>query len=332
MSSTENNRMENIKVNSIFQIYEECIPVYSSLVEKVLQQELLNNYINNKIKNDPRLINLVTKDWISVFKNNPTLQHYINGNEKFHKYDSPRNKAITIHKVLEYSKNINVIVIGTFKLVADNENSIKLKLIDCGPLQCVAEIMCLSLDKTVLHNALFYINGCKGCCRICREYKETEDNGWCLQCCMVFNNDKLQFATRKFCENLYTNETKVLLHLEINTAYTFSNNCKIGGNVKSMVFIEDIFNDGETNNVCGVLKMDENFLPNEEKNLEELLFEEDNKLPLEEDNNNGKNDAKRMKYHTVSDNAILGIPKGLNFNKPAEKKFEVIEDKSDEMP
>ena len=298
------------KVDSIFQQYENETSnyTYNCLNQTISNHPELMKWISNQVKNNPNLINLVSNDWISTLKADPVFQEHMNNNVPHMSYSSKCNNNITNYRHQEYKNNINVIVIGTFKLT-EKEGNIKLKLIDCIPLQCIADILCLFLDKKVLHNATFFINNCNAKCVKCREHNINPNDNWCIQRSIVYRKN-LIFANRQYCESLFKNPTKAIVQLQIDNCYSFGDKCKIGGNVEKIIFIEDILNENNYN-IQGILKIDENFVPDEDQP------ETEKKRNLEEPES--AKDSKRPKY----DDNILALPKGISYTKPQEKQFEV---------
>lgn len=343
----------NPKVQEILESYKNPYISFSHncLVERVTKHPVLENWIKQKIESNPKIINLISNDWLSVLENNLTFQEYMNGKVQYYKYDSTTNTKIVNYKIQSYTNNFNVIAVGTFKVTKDNnKDTVRLKLVECIPVQCIAEIMCLQLEKEVFSNAKFFIKTCNGFCIKCRKNNVASDNIWCIQRSMVYENDKIQYAERKYCTSLYPNEFKAIIHLELNCAYTFKTGCKIGGTVESIVFIESIFDFNDNNSVQGILKTDENFVPREENANNGQLKSDEKFIPHQEtgikriietenENSNIKHFKNENEDHGINqknedDNKtffknmeakvdILAIPQGTNYTKPQGKSFEV---------
>lgn len=350
----------NPKVKQIFESYKNPNNSFSydCLIERVSKHTKLENWINDKVTNNPKIINLINNNWHKVLENNPTFQEYMNGNVDFFKYDSKVNKNLCNYRVQSYTNNISVIVVGTFKIIEDEINhNFRLKLLECIPLQCIAEIMCIKLEKNVLPNAKFFIKTCNGCCIKCRKNNVASDNIWCIQRTMVYDDEDLHYAERKYCTSLYSNETKAIIHLEINSAYTFGDGCKIGGTVESIVFIENIFN-VDNKNIQGCLKTDEHYVPrqeNEDDDIQGELKTDENSTPhqefgikrtIENENSNNKllkSETSHQEYGVKRKNEddmengnkkslqdmentkddILALPKGTNYTKPQGRRYDV---------
>lgn len=297
------------KINETLKLYENETNnlIYHSLVDRVKEHQKLASCIEKKAEKDMAVINLVTKDWLSVLKNNPIFQEYLNFNMQYFKYDSQSNKAFITYRVKEFAKQINVIVTGTFKL--DKGKNLRLKVIDCLPLQFIGEILGLNIDKNILPNSKFFINGCHGLCLKCRDYNVLRDNEWCVQNCMVYHDEKLQFCNREYYESAYPNEAKLILFLQIDSVYSFGDKCKLGGNVKSIINIESIFNYTD-DSIEGCLKLDENFVPNVNTSDDELKRK------------NEEEDSPESKHLKVND-TVLVIPKGVTYIDSNKKKFDV---------
>lgn len=342
----------NPKVKSIFEFFKNPNNTfsYNCLIDRVSKHPTLENWINQKVTNNPKIINLITNNWHSVLENNPTFQEYINEKVNFFKYDSKVNKNLLIYRIQSYIHNLNVMVVGTFKIIEDEHNNFRLKLVECVPLECIGEIMCMKLDKKVLSNAKFFIKTCNNCCITCRKNEVSRENTWCIQRTMVYDDEKLHYAERKYCTSLYANETKAIIHLEINAAYAFPEGCKIGGTVESIVFIENIFDVGNKdiqgflktdencvpqqdieNNMPGSLKFDENYIPYQETGIKRTIENEtDNRsknenVPQEhgikrkiEDEHQSKKYLKNM-----VEGDIFALPKGTSYTKPKEKHYNV---------
>lgn len=348
----EKDKLMNPKVVKILESYKNpnISFAYKCLVDRVSKYPVLVDYIKNKIKNNPKIINLITNDWLSILENNLTFQEYMNGKVKFSKYESKTNKIICNYRVQAYSNNINVIAIGTFKITKDKDkvDKYKLNVVECIPVQCIGEIMCLGLDRDIYTNSKFFMKTCNGLCLKCREINVTSDNIWCIQKSIIYEKDKLQYAERKYCTSLFPNEFKAIVHLEINSTYTFGSNCKIGGNVESIVFVENIFDFNEITSINGFLKMDENFIPKEEsekdlkasKTNENCMPHQETEMKpttetenIESGQEHGikrrnedeiENDNKKMLKTNEDTNAdTLAIPEGMNYTKPKDKSFRV---------
>lgn len=345
------------KVKEIFESYLSNASSsfsYDCLIERVSKHTKLVNWINDKVTHNPKIINLINNNWHKVLENNPTFQEYMNGNVEFFKYDSKVNKNLCNYRVQSYTNNISVIVVGTFKIIEDEINhNFRLKLVECMPLECIAKIMCIKLEKNVLPNAKFFIKTCNGCCIRCRKSNVSSDNIWCVQRTMVYDDADLHYAERKYCTNLYSNETQAIIHLEINSAYTFGDGCKIGGTVESIVFIEHIFN-VDNKNIQGCLKTDENYVPRLEKEDDNIQGEPDEnsmhhqefgiKRTIENENckpvksettyqeygvkrknedelENGNKKSLKDTENTNDD--ILALPKRTNYTKPQGRRYDV---------
>lgn len=344
----------NPKVKEIFKFFKNPNNTFSydCLIDRVSKHPTLENWITQKVTNNPKIINLITNNWYSVLENNPTFQEYMNGKVNFFKYDSKANKNLVNYRVQSYTNNLSVMVVGTFKIIEDeHNNNFRVKLIDCVPLECIAEIMCMKLDRKVLPNAKFFIKTCNNCCIKCRKNEVSRDNIWCIQRTMVYDDEKLHYAERKYCTSLYANETKAIIHLEINAAYTFPEGCKIGGSVDSIVFIENIFDvdnkeiqgflktdenclphqDIENNNMPGSLKLDESYMPYQEIGIKRITENEtDNRLKNENvPQEHGikrkiEDEYENKKYlKSTAEDDIFAIPKGTHYTKPKEKHYDV---------
>lgn len=358
----EQVKVPDPKVTSIFETYqnENILNSYNCLVERVLQHPVLVNWIQQKVTSNPRIINLITNDWLDILKNNLTIQEYINKKVAFFNYKSKVTPTINNHRVQTHTNNISLIAVGIFK-IAENEkiaNLFTLKMIECIPVHCIGEIMCMPMEKKVLHNAKFFINTCNGFCIKCRKYNVASDNIWCIQRSLVYENEKIQYAERKYCTSLYSNQFRALVHLEINAAYDWADGCKIGGILESMVLIENIFDFQDIKTNQRLLKADENFVPYEEDCEKEAapLKKDEHFMPqpakemsqtMETSNNQGlknenvesnqeqgikrkneeaiEKDSKKIliKNSENSKDDILAIPQGVNYTQPQEKSFEV---------
>lgn len=306
---------ENPRIEEIFSNYEKDAPFYESLIRKVSAHPALTEWIQKRAGNDPRCINSISDDWKSVLMNNPIFQSYVNEDISYFKYESKQKKAICNYKIRDYSKTINVLAIGIFKISKEDSElnkPCKLKLVESVPIQIIGDVVSLHLKKSILHNPAFFFKRCKGLCLECRRYHVPDDNFLCIQDAIVYRGDQLQYAFREYCECLFDTPSKAIVHLEINGAYTFGENCKIGGIVKTVIFIDDIFKDNER--VVGVLKKD--------------ISEEDLKWGIEEipesttKRKNEENEEAVRKKHT-DDNSVLSIPNKINYVEPQMRTFQV---------
>lgn len=340
MASSISTVIENPKVRDIFQQYESNIlnnKIYDSLIDRVLEHPKLTQWINNKTSNDMSIINLIDKDWQDILKNNPLFQKYINLNVAIKSYQNQNNnKNITSYHIGGYTNFINVIVVGTFKLI-EKDNKLKLSILDCMPLHFIGDILSLKIDKEILHNAKFFFTECNGLCRVCRDFKRPFNSPWCIQNNMVYSND-LNYSTGEYCLSLFKGEVKAIARIQINGMYTFGSNfTKLGGTVKSMVFIEDIFNDSnnDNNNLQGILQVDENFVPTEGNNTSEQESEEMSNQPITTTDQSNttvtKDTAVKRKSEEnkpevkflKQDNIVLAIPDGVDYKSPVQRQFEV---------
>lgn len=331
-SKMTSTTVDTVKLKEIFASYDNpniCFS-YNCLIERVSKHKNLENWINQKVTNNPKIINLITNNWHSVLENNPTFQEYMNGKVEYFKYDSKINKNVVNYRVQSYTNNISVMVVGTFKIIQDehNNNNFRINLIDCIPLDCIGEIMCIKLEKKLLPNAKFFIKTCNGCCIKCRKYNVASDNIWCIQRTMVYDNVDLHYAERKYCTSLYSNETKAIIHLEINSAYTFGDKCKIGGTVESIVFIDNIF-DVDSKDIQGFLKTDENYMPHHEMentDIQGTLKLNENDIPDQEIGIKRKMEEEHEKkkfIKPITEDDILAMPKGTHYTKPQRKPYDV---------
>lgn len=327
------------KMNETLKSYENETNniLYHSMVDRITEHPKLLKWIEKKVDKDKIIMNLVTKDWLSVLKNNPIFQEFLNSNIQYFKYDSPGNKAIINYKVKDYSKYIHLIVVGTFKL-EEEEQYMRLKFIDCIPIQCIGEIMSLNINKNILPNAKFFMKGCNGLCLKCRDLTMV-DNKWCIQNCMVYQGEKLQSCTRDYYESAYPDNVKAIVQLEINSVYSFGDKCKIGGIVKNMINTEDIFNNTD-DSIEGLLILDDNFVPSENKSDVEQFnkrineggesrelkhLKETNTILAVPENDTMLAVPKTDTILTVPENdTILAIPKRVQYIKSKPKQYEVI--------
>lgn len=300
--------------NDIFNAYNEST-YHDALVKKISEHSILQTWIDKKIKNDSRIINLITTDWINILKNNLIIQKYLDDNVDYIKYDSKNNKVISNYKILDHSNVLNLLVAGKFKLKSNEDNSeiSKLVVAECKPLTCAAEIVCHKLKKSVLPNAAFFFQTCKGLCVKCQDLKVSPNNLWCIKDIMVYNKE-LKYATREYCESLYKIATTAIVHLELNTAYTFGEKCKIGGVVKNIIYIEDVYDHDYDGTIKDVLNVDTNFLPDENPNENKVDYEK-RKNSLED-----MPDAKRSK-HLILDE-YLALPNDVK-NEKTQNSFDV---------
>lgn len=315
------------RIEEMFSKYEKdnSAAFYMSLIKKVSEHPVLTKWIEKRTRNDPRIINTISTDWKSILNNNPIFQEYINGTVDYLKYESKANKAINNFRVRDYSKNINILVLGSFRVSKESEDSngkSKLKLVESVPLQFVGDVMALNFKKSILHNPSFYFNGCKGLCLKCRNYKVPDDNVWCIQEAIVYRGGQLQYALREYCDSSFDNPSKAILHLEIHMGCTFGEKCKIGGTVKTVIFIDEIFNDAN-DSIAGILKKDmstEDLKP-------KMVETQDLKHKTEETHDlkrkNEENEVTVKKQYIRPDNSILSIPKNVNYVEPTVRTFEV---------
>lgn len=300
---------ENPRIEELFSNYEKDAPFYESLIRKVSEHPALTEWIQKRAGNDPRIINSISDDWKTVLMNNPTFQDYVNEDISYFKYESKHKKAICNYKIRDYSKIINVLAIGIFKISKEDSELNKpcmLKLVESVPIQIIGDVVSLHLKKSILHNPAFFFKRCKGLCLECRNYRVPDDNSLCIQDAIVYRGDQLQYAFREYCECLFDTPSKAIVHLEINGAYTFGENCKIGGNVKTVIFIDDIFKDNEC--IAGVLKKN----ISEERGIEERTTKRKNE----------ENEETMRKKHTT-DNSVLSIPNKINYVEPQMRTFQV---------
>lgn len=329
--------VENPRIEEIFSNYEKDAPFYASLIRKVSEHPALTEWIKKRTGNDPRIINSISDDWKSILMNNPTFQDFVSDNIHYFKYESKTKKAICNYKIRDYSKIINILAIGTFKMSKENSDTNRpcmLKLVESVPVQLIGDIMSLHLKKSILHNPAFFFKGCKGLCLQCRNYRVPDDNLLCIQDAVVYRGDKLQYALREYCECLFDTPSKAIVHLEINGAYTFAENCKIAGNVKTVIFIDDIFKDSD-GCIVGVLKKDmsEEILKREIEEKGGTVFPDKSLSTSERTTglkrkNEEAEEIVRQKHITDS---ILSIPYKMNYVESPSRTFQV-EDSVLSMP
>lgn len=318
------------RIEELFSKYETDKAFYASLISKVSEHSVLKEWIQKRTKNDPRIINTISADWKTILLNNPTFQEYVNGTVDFLKYESKTKKAIYNFRVRDYSKNINILVLGSFRVKSeigkDSSVKSKLKLVESVPLQFIGDVIALNFKKSILHNCAFYFNGCKGLCCRCRDYNVPEDNGWCIQEAIVYRGGHLNYALREYCASLFDNPSKAILHLEINMGCTFGDQCKIGGTVKAVIFIDEIFNDAN-DSIEGILKKDASKLEQTDTLKEQKHEENDDSKQKHEETESLKQKHEETKNENLKrkneDNSILSVPKKIQFVETPNRSFTV---------
>lgn len=319
---------EVLGIEELFSKYEKdnSAAFYMSLIGKVSEHSVLTEWIKKRTKNDPRIMNTIASDWKTMLLNHPIFQEYVNGTVDYLKYESKANKAINNFRVRDYSKNINILVLGSFRVSNENGSDLnkqsKLKLVESVPLQFIGDVMALNFKKSILHNPAFYFNGCKGLCLKCRNYNVPDDNVWCIQEAIVYRGGHLQYALREYCASLFDTPSKAILHLEIHMGCTFGDKCKIGGTVKTVIFIDEIFNEAN-DSIVGILKKDMS-TDDLKRKIEETddLNEETVKNSRDSILSTPKGDLNEETVKNSHD-SILSIPKKVRFVEPPTRSFQV---------
>lgn len=325
------------RIPDVFSKYENDISseYYSTLIHKVSEHLVLTEWIQKKIKDNPRIINLTSKDWKEKLKNNPIFQEYMNGTVMYLKHENKTKKQISNLRIIDYAKYINVLAVGSFKILKLDETirSSRLKHIESLPIQLIGEIMSLNFKKNILHNCAFFFSGCKGLCLTCRDHSAPKDNVWCIQDAIVYREGSLKYASRQYCECLFDKPSKAIVHLEINIAFLFGDYCKIGGHVKSIIFIDDIFND-VNDHIVGVLNRG---LSKEGEEIEEEGYTNNLKRKIEETANNSMHIEKDLKNDEsvskrICTDKIISIPKNVIYTPLPSRNFRVVQDSIQPMP
>ncbi|GFT17249.1 uncharacterized protein NPIL_619791 [Nephila pilipes] len=203
------------------------------IIHKVLSNKILKDAIENLC--EPGVLNLIDEKWMDILKNSPVWQKHETVNAFGRVYvttDAETKIPISKQYVLNSEDNFDVLVVGYFKTIATN-NAVKQSY--CKPLDEIGNLLCK--NKCLPSN--FFINSCNGICPSCRKFDTLRNNKWCLKDTKVYTPEGIKNASKSYIQTIFKTSDLAIARLVINMKYTFNNYYKIGGRVKSIVFIQE---------------------------------------------------------------------------------------------
>lgn len=270
-------------------------------IDKVLNNAHLKTAIGRLV--EPGVINLITPNWRDVLYNNRV---YLNHREGKVTYSNPNMQAANQHikkyGIIERENKFQVLVVGLFRVAKDEHSGHLLIQEHCSPLTEIGKVMCPDKNIRFCSNCKFYMVSCNGICPSCRHPDNNDhipkDNIWCASETKAFTFKGMERATRSYCGAVFREPTIVILRMEINMKYYFSNCSKIGGSIKSMIFVqENLLREKEE--ITGFLSLSSNFVPETFSMIDEI----------ESDDNN--------------DEGILACPIGVTIKREPEETIEI---------
>lgn len=227
------------------------------IINKVLSNSILKKKVDNL--NEPGIINLIDPEWSSILNNNPIYQMYKNDAVEYvTKNDT--SKHYTLHYIKNRENYFQILVAGYFSVVPVSPKctSGAIQVRSCKAITEIGNVM--SGEHQFCEYCKFFVDNCKGICPSCRAADIPLDNIWCIQNTQVFTKKGIAFAHRKYLEAIFRSSSLAIALIQINTKFNFSNFCKLGGNIKSIIFIqESLLRPDE--NIQEILTLDSNFVP-----------------------------------------------------------------------
>lgn len=272
------------------------------LIKKISNNTELFKSINRE-QEEPGVINLITPSWKSVLENNSV---YLRHKDNKVPYANQINKSTESSHINKYiiigrEDRFQLLVVGYFRveLSKSKDPYHTLTVDNCKPLDFIGNLMCQEQPKaTYATNSKFFMLTCNGDCPKCRKYKIQnvripKDNQWCLTATKVFTSKGIELGTREYCAAVFNRPTIAIVRLEVNMKYFYNNgnSSKIGGIVKSVLFVQESLLQNDED-IKGILTLNDNDLPDSFLNEEE-----------EED--------------------LIAIPIGANIKREAEEEYEI---------
>lgn len=227
-------------------------------ITQVLNNENLKTSVTRLTT--PGVINLITPNWRDVLYNNAVFQRHRDLKVEYVTANTGQSH-LKRQNIYNIDDKFQILVVGLFKVIK-SQNRHQIAMVDCKPLLEIAKVMCIDTDK-ILHNHLkFFMKSCNGICPSCRmeTTKIPEDNIWCASETKVFTPEGLNKSSREYCAAVFNSQSLAIVRLEIDVKFSFSNFVKIGGNIKSIIFIqENLLLDDEE--IVGFLNLSTNFVP-----------------------------------------------------------------------
>lgn len=242
----------------------ESVESYDNLyIDKVLSNERLKAAIDRQA--EPGVINLIQSNWRDILYNNPVFQKH---KDLKVKYYSPvgghQQQHLKKHFISEREDKFQILVVGMFKVVKTENDDHVIFLDDCKPIIEIGNVMCHDAKDGMLKNCQFYMPACNGLCPQCRSHTIPTDNKWCASETKVLTLDGLQIADRFYCASVFRGSSIAIVRLEIAMKYYFGSNAKIGGNIKSIIFVQDSLLK-KPEEITGFLNVNTNFVPKDEQ-------------------------------------------------------------------
>lgn len=233
-------------------------------INKVLNNAHLKTAISRLI--EPGVINLITPNWRDVLYNNRVYLNHKEGRVSFSNpnMQTATNQHIKKYGIIDRENKFQVLVVGLFRVFKNEQGGHLLVQDHCSPLSEIGKVMCPDEKITFCSNCKYYMMSCNGICPSCRHPDSKDcipqDNIWCASETKVFTLKGLERATREYCAAVFRNSTIVIMRMEINMKYYFSHCSKIGGLIKSMIFVqENLLREKEE--ITGFLSLSNNFVP-----------------------------------------------------------------------
>ncbi|GFT61740.1 uncharacterized protein TNCV_2563721 [Trichonephila clavipes] len=219
----------------------------NEMIEKVLSNKILKDAIQDLC--EPGVMNLIDPNWELILQNSLVYQKHENENVFGKGYNSAGAKIpITKYYIMDTDNNFDILVVGEFRITKDDS----IQKHKCKPLDKIEYIMC----KEKCPPSTFFMESCNGICPECRKFKNIENNKWCMMETKCFTRTGLYSASKEYFKNIFNNsEALAIARIRINMKYQFMNNVKIGGKIKSIIFIKDNLL-RNTNDMSQVLTLD----------------------------------------------------------------------------
>ncbi|GFQ81311.1 uncharacterized protein TNCT_171301 [Trichonephila clavata] len=177
-------------------------------------------------------MNLIDTNWREILQNSTLYKKHENENLFGDGYNSVGTKiAITKQYIQDAENCFDVLVVGYFKNTKENT----IKQSQCKPLEEIGKVLC---KKSCLPSN-FFMESCHGMCPSCRKFDALRDNKWCLKDTKVFTPEGIKSASKDYIQAIFKTPSLAIVRVCINMKYNFSSFIKIGGRIKSIIFIKE---------------------------------------------------------------------------------------------
>lgn len=224
--TTNNNMEEEYDLNKIF-------------IDTVLNDDTLKTASDELC--EPGCCNLITHDWQEKLHNNPIFVRHRDSDIKYYtpqpSIPNAAGKHLRNMYIADRENKFQLLVVGTFRVVDNKKGGHCIQLDYSKPIEEVANVMIKDENIVRYNNCKFYMVSCSGLCRVCYEKDDSEDKSWCIGETKILTPNGFQLVPRSYCASLFKYAVIAIVRLEIDMKYYFGTGAKVGGKVKSIIFV-----------------------------------------------------------------------------------------------